>query len=64
VRAEIFEALRDGFGGESHLFASLWRSPSAHDPIHQESFVECVTDITGAKVEAFGWISEGMEELH
>jgi len=76
VRPEIYEALKDGFGGDSILFASMWRTPTECDPRQQESNEEILApadlktiysifgDETARKLEAFQWISEGMCQLH
>jgi hypothetical protein len=64
LRPEIYDALFEGFGGETGLFISLWRTPTENDPIHQESEAEIVSDVTADKLEAFSWIRGGMYVLH
>jgi hypothetical protein len=64
VRLEIYEALKDGFGSDSMLFASLWRSPNEDEPLRQESLDETLNCVTSEKAEAFSWICEGMNQLH
>jgi hypothetical protein len=58
VRPEIYEALVDGFGDDSMLFASLWRTVS------HESLEDTVNEVTPEKGEAFSWICQGMDQLH
>jgi len=58
VRPEIYEALVDGFGDDSMLFASLWRT------VAHESLEDTVNYVTPEKGEAFSWICQGMAELH
>ena len=57
VRPEIYEALVEGFGDDSMLFASLWRT------VHQESLEETLNEVTFDKAEAFSWICQGMYQL-
>jgi hypothetical protein len=58
VRPEIYAALEEVFGGDSMLFASLWRSVS------DESLEDTLNEVTPEKGEAFSWICQGMELLH
>jgi hypothetical protein len=63
VRPEIYDALKEGFGDDSMLCASLWRSPTEHDPRYQESLEETLNEVTADKADAFRWICEGMYRL-
>lgn len=76
VRPEIYEALKEGFGDDFMLLASLWRTPTEYDPRRQESDEEILNpadlktiysipgDETARKLEAFLWVREGMCQLH
>src|SRR6059036_2580072 len=64
VRTDVFLALRDGLGGVSMLFASLWRSrpPSIDNEVdtdESESDLDVLNDVTSDKVRAFGWVESG-----
>jgi hypothetical protein len=59
VRPEIYDSLTAGFGGDSAIFASLWRIPNEHDPIHHESLDEILNDVTPEKGAAFDWTVKG-----
>jgi len=72
-RGNICKALCEEFGGESMLFVSLWnsmyheKSPD-DDPDDDEGFPESPedvlnSDVTGEKLRAFSWISEGMPRV-
>ena len=59
VRPGIYEALKEGLGNDSMLFASLWRT------VHQGSLDDILNnELTGNKLDAFMWICEGMGRLH
>ena len=62
-RDEVVQALLDGFGGTSMLFESLWLI--THTPIEDDDDEESLTQedafwpVTGEKMRAFEWVSEG-----
>jgi len=72
-REDICKALCEGFGGESMLFVSLWNSMYPEkslddDPDDDEGFPESPEDVlnsnvTGEKLRAFSWITEGMPRV-
>lgn len=72
-RGNICKALCEGFDGESMLFVSLWNSmydekSPEDDPGDDEGFPESPEDVlnsnvTGEKLRAFSWISEGMSRV-
>jgi hypothetical protein len=72
-REDICKALCEGFGGEAMLFVSLWNSmygelPIDYDPDDPECFPESPEevlnyDVTGQKVQAYSWITEGMPRV-
>lgn len=74
-RSDICKALCEGFDGESMLFVSLWNSmfdekSPEDDPGDDEGFPfpespEDVlnSNVTGEKLRAFSWISEGMPRV-
>ena len=64
ARPETYEALKKGFGGDSALFASLWRTPTDGKRQEQESLYETLNEVTPQKGAAFDWICEGMPLLH
>lgn len=67
VRGEVFNALVEGFGSISYLFASLWVTPRAGiDPadLDDETLNEALNDeLTGEKLEGFAWVEQGMPSV-
>lgn len=57
TRADVYEALRNEFAGDSMLFVSLWKSNGTDKDV-DPYFV--LNDVTFDKMGAFAWITEGM----
>ena len=66
-RREVFDALVEGFGSVSGLFASLWVTPQAGiDPanLDDETLNEILNDdLTGEKLSGFQWVDGGMPSV-
>ena len=60
ARAEVYEALTNGFSGDSMLFVSLWKSNGSDKDV-DPYFV--LNDVTFDKMGAFAWITNGMPRV-
>ena len=60
TRAEVYEALTNGFSGDSMLFVSLWKSNGTDKDV-DPYFV--LNDVNADKMTAFTWIAQGMPSV-